>query len=86
MIPSDFDFITEIYSTGEFIIQKSKKYGIVNADNQVLLELKYDTLKIIKEVVRFGIKNQKTIKFYSVDFSKEKNNPFFSYFELSKNK
>jgi len=71
-IPSEFDFITEIYSTGEFIVQKNKKYGIVNGDNQILLELKYDSYKIIKEVVKFGIKNEKASKFYSVDFSKEK--------------
>lgn len=71
VIPSEFDSITEIYSTGEFIVQKNKKYGIVNANNQVLLELKYDTFQIIKEVVKFGIKNQKTAKFYPVDFSKE---------------
>jgi len=77
VLPPEFDFITEIYSTGEFIVQKNKKYGIVNADNQVLLELKYDSYKIIKEVVKFEIKNQKTAKFYPVDFSKEKNNHFF---------
>ena len=71
-IPSEFDFITEIYSTGEFIVQKNKKYGIINGNNQILLELKYDSYKIIKEVVKFGINNQKTPKFYSVDFSKEK--------------
>ncbi|QOG01535.1 WG repeat-containing protein [Flavobacterium sp. MDT1-60] len=71
VIPSEFDFITEIYSTGEFIVQKNKKYGIVSGGNQVILELKYDNFKIIKEVVKFGIKNQKATKFYSVDFSKE---------------
>ncbi|OIV41766.1 WG repeat-containing protein [Flavobacterium johnsoniae] len=73
VVPAEFDFITEIYSTGEFIVQKNKKYGIVSSGNQVLLELKYDTFKIIKEVVKFEIKNQKTKKFYSVDFSKENN-------------
>lgn len=71
VIPSEFDSITEIYSTGEFIVQKNKKHGIVNANNQILLELKYDSFKIIKEVVEFEIKNQKTAKFYPVDFSKE---------------
>ena len=71
VIPNKFDSITEIYSTGEFIVQKNKKYGIVNSSNQVLLELKYDSFKIIKEVVKFEIKNQKTAKFYPVDFSKE---------------
>lgn len=71
VIPSEFDSINEIYSTGEFIIKKNKKYGIVNASNQVLLELKYDSFKIIKEVVKFEIKNQKTAKFYPIDFSKE---------------
>jgi hypothetical protein len=71
VIPSEFDFITEIYSTGEFIVQKNKKYGIINAHNQVILEIKYDTFKTIKEVVKFGIKNTKTQKFYPVDFSKE---------------
>lgn len=70
VIPSEFDFITEIYSTGEFIVQKNKKYGIVNIDNQVILEIKYDTFKTSKEVVKFGFKNQKTEKFYFVNFSK----------------
>jgi hypothetical protein len=71
VIPSEFDSITEIYSTGEFIVQKNKKYGILSADNQVLLEPKYDSFQVIKEVVKFGIKNTKAIKYYSVDFSKE---------------
>ncbi|WP_291144792.1 WG repeat-containing protein [Flavobacterium sp. UBA7680] len=71
MIPSEFDSITQIYSTGEFIVQKNKKYGIINAENQVVFDLKYDTFNIIKEVVKFEIKNPKTTKFYSVNFSKE---------------
>ncbi|WP_165571329.1 WG repeat-containing protein [Flavobacterium reichenbachii] len=69
VIPCGFSSIKQIYSTGEFIVQKNKKYGILNAENKLLLEMKYDTFQIIKEVVKFGIKNQKTPKFHSVNFN-----------------
>ncbi|KAF2340486.1 WG repeat-containing protein [Flavobacterium tistrianum] len=67
-IPAQYDAITEIYGTGEFVVKKNNKFGIVNSDNKIQLELKYDSFQIIKEVVRFNIKNQKTPKFYSIKY------------------
>lgn len=66
VIPAEYDAITEIYGTGEFIVKKNNKYGVVNSDNKILLELKYDSFQIIKESVRFKIKNQKIPKHYPV--------------------
>lgn len=68
VIPAEYDAITEIYGTGEFIVKKNSKYGIVNSNNQILLELKYDSFQVIKESVRFNIKNQKTPKHYPVKY------------------
>ncbi|AOC97408.1 hypothetical protein BB050_04330 [Flavobacterium anhuiense] len=67
-IPAEYDAVTEIYGTGEFVVKKNNKYGIVNSDNETQLELKYDSFQIIKEVVRFNIKNPKTSKFYSIKY------------------
>lgn len=67
-LPAEYDSITEIYSTGEFVVKKNNKYGIVSSDNQILLELKYDSFQIIKEAVRFNIKNPKTVKYHSVKY------------------
>ena len=70
-IPAEYDAVTEIYGTGEFFVKKNNKYGIVNSDNETQLELKYDSFQIIKEVVRFNIKNPKTSKFYSIKYPSE---------------
>jgi len=67
-IPAEYDAVTEIYGTGEFVVKKNNKYGIVNSDNETQLELKYDSFQIIKEVVRFNIKNPKKSKFYSIKY------------------
>ncbi|MBF4505570.1 WG repeat-containing protein [Flavobacterium sp. JLP] len=68
VIPCEFSSIEQIYSTGEFIVQKNKKYGVVNAKNEELLEIKYDTFQPVKEVIKFEIKNQKTPKIYFINF------------------
>ncbi|MDQ8014802.1 MAG: WG repeat-containing protein [Flavobacterium nitrogenifigens] len=65
---AEYDAITEIYGTGEFVVKKNNKYGIVNSDNEIQLELKYDSFQIIKESVRFNIKNPKTVNFYPVKY------------------
>ncbi|MET3029087.1 WG repeat-containing protein [Flavobacterium sp. UW10123] len=67
-IPAEYDVITEIYGTGEFVVKKNNKYGVVNSDNQIQLELKYDSFQIIKENVRFNIKNPKTVKYHPVKY------------------
>ncbi len=71
VIPAEYDYIKEVYATGEFIAKKNNKFGIINSANQILLELKFDSFEIIKEYVRFKIKNQKAIKFYDVNFAFE---------------
>ncbi|WP_433777783.1 WG repeat-containing protein [Flavobacterium anhuiense] len=68
VIPAEYDAITEIYGTGEFVVKKNNKYGVVNSDNEIQLELKYDSFQIIKESVRFNIKNPKTVKFHPVKY------------------
>lgn len=67
-IPAEYDAITEIYGTGEFVVKKNNKYGVVNSDNQIQLELKYDSFEIIKENVRFNIKNPKTVKYHPIKY------------------
>ncbi|WP_160782600.1 WG repeat-containing protein [Flavobacterium sp. HBTb2-11-1] len=67
-IPAEYDAVIEIYGTGEFVVKKNNKYGVVNSENKIQLELKYDSFQIIKEVVRFNIKNPKTSKFYSIKY------------------
>ncbi|MEN2488398.1 WG repeat-containing protein [Flavobacterium sp. B11] len=67
-IPAEYDAITEIYGTGEFVVKKNNKYGVVSSDNQILLDIKYDSFQIIKESVRFNIKNPKTVKFHPVKY------------------
>lgn len=69
VIPAEYDFIQEIYATGEFIVKKNNKYGVINADNQIRLELKYDSYQHSKEYIGFKIKNQKAIKAYAINFS-----------------
>lgn len=66
VVACEYDAIENIYATGEFVVKKNKKFGVVNAQNQITLEIKYDTFQIIKEYIRFEIKNPKTKKAYMV--------------------
>lgn len=68
VIPAEYDYIKEIYGTGEFVVKKNNKYGVLNSDSQILLELKYDSFQIIKEAVQFNIKKEKVSKYYPVKF------------------
>lgn len=62
VVACEYDAIKNIYSTSEFIVKKDNKYGVVKAKNEIKLEIKYDSYQIIKEYIRFEIKNPKTKK------------------------
>lgn len=71
VIACEYDAIKNIYSTSEFIVKKDNKYGVVKAKNEIKLEIKYDSYQIIKEYIRFEIKNPKTKKAYMINYSSD---------------
>lgn len=71
VVACEYDAIKNIYSTSEFIVKKDNKYGVVKAKNEIKLEIKYDSYQIIKEYIRFEIKNPKTKKAYMINYSSD---------------
>lgn len=71
VVACEYDAIKNIYSTSEFIVKKDNKYGVVKAKNEIKLEIKYDSYQIIKEYIRFDIKNPKTKKAYMINYSSD---------------
>lgn len=63
IIPFEYQKIENIYHSNQFIVMKNNKYGIVNSENEIMLDAEYDDFKKQKEQILFT-KNNRTVKKY----------------------
>jgi hypothetical protein len=63
IIPCEYELIENIYLSKQFIVKKNNKFGIVNSENKIIVEIEYDDFKKFKERILFT-KNKQTIKKY----------------------
>jgi len=68
VIPSEYEFIENIYLSKEFVVEKNNKFGIVNSENKTVVEIEYDDYKKLKEVILFTKDSKKIKKYHEITF------------------
>ncbi len=67
-IPADYDFMENIYYSNEFIVKKNNKFGVINTDNKMVVEIEWDKYKWLHESILFTKENPTIQIFHDILF------------------